>query len=47
MEPLNNGQVEDEHFVHCSEVVLQEVEMYRDTIGRLSTLQSVHYRYAL
>ena len=29
MEPLNNGHVGDEHFVHCSEVVpSSEVEMY-------------------
>ena len=29
MEPLNNGHVGDEHFVHCLEVVpSSEVEMY-------------------
>ena len=29
VEPLNNGHGRDEHFVHCSEVVLSsEVEMY-------------------
>ena len=29
MEPLNNGHVGDEHFVHCSEVATSsEVEMY-------------------
>ena len=29
MEPLNNGHVGDEHFVHCSEVApSSEVEMY-------------------
>ena len=29
VEPLNNGQVGDEHFVHCSDVVpSSEVEMY-------------------
>ena len=53
--PLNNGQVGDEHFVHCSEVVpSSEVEMYGQCIsrgqnslsivGRLSTLRSVNYR---
>ena len=56
MEPPNNGQVGDEHFVHCSEVVpSSEVEMYghvykqgatncASIVGRLSTLQSVHYQ---
>ena len=55
VEPPNNGHVRDEHFVHCSEVVpLSEVEMYGQYIGRgansvsivgrLSTLQSVHYQ---
>ena len=55
MEPPNNGQVGDERFVHCSEVVpSSEVEMYGQYIGRgvnslsivgrLSTLQSVHYQ---
>ena len=35
MEPLNNGHVGDEHFVHGSEVVLSsEVEMYGQYIGR-------------
>ena len=29
VEPLNNGHIGDEHFVHCSEVVpSSEVEMY-------------------
>ena len=28
VEPLNNGHIGDEHFVHCSEVVPLEVEMY-------------------
>ena len=28
MEPLNHGHIGDEHFVHCSEVVPSEVEMY-------------------
>ena len=55
MEPPNNGHIGDEHFVHCSEVVpSSEVEMYGQyrgrgansvsIVGRLSTLQSVHYR---
>ena len=35
VEPLNNGHIGDEHFVHCSEVVpLSEVEMYGQYIGR-------------
>ena len=35
MEPPNNGQVGDEHFVHCSEVApSSEVEMYGQYIGR-------------
>ena len=35
MEPPNNGQVGDEHFVHCSEVVPSlEIEMYGQYIGR-------------
>ena len=35
VESLNNGQVGDECFVHCSEVVLSsEVEMYGQYIGR-------------
>ena len=52
VEPLNNGHIGDEHFVHCSEVVpSSEVEMYGQynrqgvnslsIVGRLSTLQSV------
>ena len=55
MEPLNNGHIGDECFVHCSEVVPSlEVEMYGQynrqgvnslsIVGRLSTLQSVHYQ---
>ena len=42
MEPLNNGQFGDEHFVHCSEVVpSSEVEMclwtiYRQGVNSLS-----------
>ena len=41
VEPQNNGQVEDERFVHCSEVVpSSEVEMYgelyRQGVNRLS-----------
>ena len=52
MEPPNNGQVGDEHFVHCSEVVpSSEVwTIYRQganslsIVGRLSTLRSVHYQ---
>ena len=50
VEPLSNGHVWDEHFVHCSEIVpSSEVEMYGQYIGRgkhslsivgrLSTLQ--------
>ena len=52
MEALN-GHVGDEHFVHCLEVVpSSEVEMYGQyrqgansvsIVGRLSTIQSVHY----
>ena len=35
VEPPNNGQVGDECFVHCSEVVpSSEVEMYGQHIGR-------------
>ena len=35
VEPLNNGHVGDEHFVHCSEVVpSSEIEMYGQYIGR-------------
>ena len=35
MEPPNNGQVGDEYFVHCSEVVPSlEIEMYGQYIGR-------------
>ena len=35
VEPLNNGHIGDEHFVHCSEVVpSSEVEMYGQYIGR-------------
>ena len=55
MEPLNNGHVGDECFVHCSEVVhSSEVEMYGpiysrrvnslSIVGRLSTPKSVHHR---
>ena len=53
VEPSNKGQVWDECFVHCSEVVpSSEVEMYGQYIGRgvnsvsivgrLSTVQGVH-----
>ena len=45
VEPLNDGQVEDEHF--CLEVVpSSEVEIVggEQFVGTLSTLQSVHYR---
>ena len=43
VEPLNNGHVGDEHFVHCSEVVPSlEVEMYGQYIGRGK--QFVHCR---
>ena len=39
VEPLNNGHVGDEHFVHCSEVVpSSEVEMYGQYIGRGQTV---------
>ena len=35
VEPLNNGYIEDECFVHCSDVVpSSEVEMYGQYIGR-------------
>ena len=35
VEPPNNGQTGDEHFVHCSEVVpSSEVEMYGQYRGR-------------
>ena len=35
VEPLNNGHIGDERFVHCSEVVpSSEVEMYGQHIGR-------------
>ena len=38
MEPPNNGQIGDEHFVHCLEVVpSSEVEMYGQYIGRGQT----------
>ena len=34
VEPPNNGQVVDEHFVHCSEdVPSSEVEIYRQYAG--------------
>ena len=43
MEPLNNGHIGDEHFVHCSEVVpSSEVEMYGQCKGRGK--QCVHCR---
>ena len=43
VEPLNNGHIWDEHFVHCSEVVpSSEVEMYGQYIGRGK--QFVHCR---
>ena len=36
MEPPHNGQVWDEHFVHCSEVVPSlEVEIYGQAGGEL------------
>ena len=36
---MNNGQVGDEHFVHCSEVVpYSEVEMYGQCIGKGQTV---------
>ena len=39
VEPPNNGQVGDEHFVHCSEVVPSSVvEMYGQYIGRGQTV---------
>ena len=39
VEPPNNGQVGDEHVVHCSEVVpSSEVEMYGQYIGRGRTV---------
>ena len=39
VEPLNNGHVGDEHFVHCSEVVpSSEVEMYGQYKGRGQTV---------
>ena len=51
MELPNNGQVGDERFVHCSEVVpSSEVASNRQgvnslsVVGRLYTLQGVHYR---
>ena len=52
VERLNNGHVGEKHFVHCLEVVpSSEVEMYgqyigrgKTIVGRLSTLQSVHYQ---
>ena len=35
MESPNNRHIEDEHFVHCSEVVhSSEVEIYGQYIGR-------------
>ena len=41
VEPLNNGHVGDEHFVHCSEVVhSSEVEM----CGQAGGEQCVHCR---
>ena len=43
VEPLNNGHVGDEHFVHCSEVVpSSEVEMYGQLMG--GGKQFVHCR---
>ena len=54
VEPLNNGHVGDEHFVHCSEVVpLSEVEMYGQLMEgskqfvhcrEVVLYRSVHYR---
>ena len=54
VEPPNHGCIRDKHFVHCSEVVpSSEVEIYGQhrqganrvsIVGRLSTLQSVHYQ---
>ena len=52
VEPPNNGHVGDEHFVHSSEVVpsseyghvYRQGENSLSTVGRLSTLQSVHYQ---
>ena len=47
VEPPNNGHIGDNHFVNCSEVVpSSEVEMKQgvNSLGRLSTLQIVHYR---
>ena len=43
VEPLNSGHGEDEHFVHCSEVVpSSEVEMYGQLMG--GGKQFVHCR---
>ena len=40
MEPLNNGHVGDEHFVHCSEVApSSEAEMYIHCIVMLQFLE--------
>ena len=47
--PPNNGHVGDKHFVHCSKVVPSS-ELERQganslsIVGRLSTIQSVHYQ---
>ena len=39
VEPLNNGHVGDEHFVHCSEVApSSEVEMCGKYVGRGRTV---------
>ena len=39
VEPLNNGHIGDEHFIHCSEVApSSEVEMYGHYIGRGETV---------
>ena len=50
VEPLNNGHVGDECFVHCSDGGRNVWTIYRQgvkslsIVGRLSTLQSVHYQ---
>ena len=44
VEPPNNGQIGDEHFVHCLVVVLSsEVEMYAGgkQLGREQTVGSL------
>ena len=44
VEPPNNGCIEDEHFVHCSEVVhSSELEKCMDNI-QVGGKQFVHYR---